>query len=198
MRIVKTEEMVIELVESEDGHTWQCEFNIAGLNANYFILTMDSEFGYAYTQLFDPKYIGSPGVFLQSGNIPTDVKVYANSTGIRIECSERSFRHATMTAFYSNEGRNKNELQEVIVDVSKVNQSALLVDDAIQMATGTPSVKGPEVTLAVSAPSTGEGIMAYYMDVDGVRYYCDLNLVGKIAESEITLDRFQKLYKYYM
>lgn len=36
------------------------------------------------------------------------------------------------------------------------------------------------------------------MNVNGVRYYCDLNLVGKIAESEITLDRFQKLYKYYM
>lgn len=98
----------------------------------------------------------------------------------------------------SSSGRNENELQEVIVDVSKVNQIALLVDDAIQMATGTPSVKGPEVTLAVSAPISGESIRAYYMDVDGVRYYCDLNLVGKIAESEITLDRFQKLYKYYM
>ena len=66
------------------------------------------------------------------------------------------------------------------------------------MATGTPSVKGPEVTLAVSAPISGESIRAYYMDVDGVRYYCDLNLVGKITESEITLDRFQKLYKYYI
>lgn len=60
------------------------------------------------------------------------------------------------------------------------------------------SVKGPKVTLAVSAPISGENISAYYMNVNGVRYYCDLNLVGKIAESEITLDRFQKLYKYYM
>lgn len=33
---------------------------------------------------------------------------------------------------------------------------------------------------------------------NGPRRNCDLNLVGKIAESEITLDRFQKLYKYYM
>lgn len=56
------------------------------------------------------------------------------------------------------------------------------------------SVKGPKVTLTVSAPISGE----YYMDFNGVRYYCNLNLVGKIAESEITLDRFQKLYKYYM
>nr|DAW40491.1 MAG TPA: hypothetical protein [Bacteriophage sp.] len=198
MKIVKIEEMTIDLVESDHEHPWQCEFDIAGLNANYFIITMDSEFGYAYTQLFDPKYIGSPGVFLQSGNIPTDVKLYADATGIRIECSDRSFKHATMTAFDSNDGRNENELQEVIVDVSKVNQIALLVDDAIQMATGTPSVKGPEVTLAVSAPINGESIRAYYMDVDGVRYYCDLNLVGKITDSEITLDRFQKLYKYYM
>jgi hypothetical protein len=60
------------------------------------------------------------------------------------------------------------------------------------------SVKGPKVTLAVSTPISGENISAYYMNVNGVRYYCDLNLVGKIAESEITLDRFQKLYKYYM
>lgn len=48
------------------------------------------------------------------------------------------------------------------------------------------SVKGPKVTLTVSTP------------ISGVRYYCNLNLVGKIAESEITLDRLQKLYKYYM
>jgi hypothetical protein len=190
--------MVIDLVESDHEHPWQCEFDIAGLNANCFIITMDSEFGYVFTQLFDPKYIGSPGVFLQSGNIPSDVKVYADATGIRIKCSDRSFKHATMTAFDSNDGHNSNEMQEIVVDIAHVNQIALLVDDAIQMATGTASVKGPEVTLAVSAPINGESIRAYYMSVDGVRYYCDLNLVGKIAESEITLDRFQKLYKYYM
>lgn len=198
MKIVKIEEMAIDLAESDHEHPWQCEFDIAGLNANCFIITMDSEFGYAFTQLFDPKYIASPGVFLQSGNIPTDVKVYADSTGIRIKCSDRSFKHATMTAFDSNDGHNSNEMQEIVVDIAHVNQIALLVDDAIQMATGTASVKGPEVTLAVSAPIIGESIRAYYIDVDGVRYYCDLNLVGKIAESEITLDRFQKLYKYYM
>ena len=198
MKIVKIEEMAIDLVESDHEHPWQCEFDIAGLNANCFIITMDSEFGYAFTQLFDPKYIGSPGVFLQSGNIPSDVKVYADATVIRIECSDRSFKHATMTAFDSNDGHNSNEMQEIVIDIAHVNQIALLVDDAIQMATGTASVKGPEVTLAVSAPITGESIRAYYMYVDGVRYYCDLNLVGKITDSEITLDRFQKLYKYYM
>lgn len=198
MKIVKIEEMVIDLVESDHEHPWQCEFDIAGLNADYFILTMDSEYGYAFTQMFNPANVGTPGVYLQSGNIPTDVKVYADTTSLRIECGDRFFKHATMTAFDSHDGRNSNEMQEVVVDIAHINQIALLVDDAIQMATGTPSTKGPEVILALSAPISGESIRAYYMDVDGVRYYCDLNLVGKIAESEITLDRFQKLYKYYM
>lgn len=198
MRIVKTEEMVIELVESEDGHPWQCEFNIAGLKADYFILNMDSEYGYAFTQMFNPSSVETPGVYLQSGNIPSDVKVHANTTSLRIECGDGFFKHATMMAFDSHDGHNSNEMQEVVVDISNVNQIELLVDDAIQMATGTPSSKGPEVILALNTPIIGESIRAYCMNVDGVRYYCDLNLVGKIADSEITLDRFQKLYKYYM
>lgn len=43
MKIVKIEEMVIDRVESDHEHPCQCEFDIAGLNANYFIITMDSE-----------------------------------------------------------------------------------------------------------------------------------------------------------
>lgn len=34
MKIVKIEEMVIDLLESDHKHPWQCEFDIAGLNAN--------------------------------------------------------------------------------------------------------------------------------------------------------------------
>lgn len=63
-----------------------------------------------------------------------------------------------MTAFDSHDGRNSNEMQEVVVDIAHINQIALLVDDAIQMATGTPSTKGPEVILALSAPISGESI----------------------------------------
>lgn len=198
MKIVKIEEMVIDLAESEHEHPWQCEFDITGLNADYFILTMDGEYGYAFTQMFNPTTIRTPGIYLQSGNIPTDVKVHANTTSLRIECGDGFFKHATMMAFDSHDGHNSNEMQEVVVDISDVNQIELLVDDAIQMATGTPSFKGPEVILALNTPIIGESIRAYCMNVDGVRYYCDLNLVGKIADSEITLDRFQKLYKYYM
>lgn len=103
-----------------------------------------------------------------------------------------------MTAFDSHDGHNSNEMQEIVVDISNVNQIGLMVDDATQMATCTPSSNGPEVVLALNTPISGENIRAYCMDVDGVRYYCDLSLVGKIADSEITLDRFQKMYKYYM
>lgn len=198
MKIVKIEEMVIDLVESDHDHPWQCEFDIAGLNADYFILTMDSEYGYAFTQMFNPASVGTPGVYLQSGNIPTDIKVYADTTGLRIECGDRFFKHATMTAFDSNDGHNENELQDVIVDVSKVNQIALLVDDSIQMVTGTPSVKGPIVEFDSSSPITGNSIRAYYMDVDGIRYMCDIDLTALISGSTITLDRIQWMYKYYM
>lgn len=198
MRIVKIEEMTIDLVENEHKNSWQCEFNIADLNADYFILTMDGEYGYAFTQMFNPTTIRTPGIYLQSGNIPTDVKVHADTSSLRIECGDGFFKHATMTAFDSHDGHNSNEMQEVVVDISNLNQIELLVDDAIQIATGTPTSKGPEVVLALNTPISGESIRAYCMNVDGVRYYCDLNLVGKIADSEITLDRFQKLYKYYM
>lgn len=196
MKVVKIEEGVIDLVESDIEHPWQHEFDIAGLNADYYIVVITGDFGSARSEIFSPRDIAYPAIFSMSSMVPIGCEIVADATGIRVQCKDRNFKRATLLCLDSKDGRTPIEVETATIDLNGLTEigSIPATGGSVQAVTGTSSIKGPDIVFTGSQPITGDNIRVWYVTVNGYRYYCDIQASVQ-SGNEVTLKRWIEAYR---
>lgn len=195
MKIIKVEEGLIDTDKGTEDYPYQCEFDTADTKGDLFIVTLDGDFGTAFTQLFDKTNVGFPSIFFQTNSIPTKCDVHFEGDVIKVRCKDRYFRHCTLTTLDTDNGADNGEAKEIIIDTTNCTEIKLInPGDEITVASGYAEEHGPSVTFTSGTTFADEDVTMWAIKCDSNLYYLKLP-IHTSAGNTIKFDRFLKAYK---